>query len=329
MKRIRIKFDDRGTLWRRFDVPYFLQCFPYLAAHYEFVETDDPDFVFYGPYNYHTKYNERAIRIVCAGEPGRHFRQAKTRPGDPGHFEDGWFHYGLTEDALETSPNHRYFPLPCLHLHLYNEGLESLVRSGGEKEKRGKGETPKAFGAAPSLLCPSAKSFFCDFIYSNARSPDRLEFCQQLSQYKRVECPGMALRNRFPLGPGYRDKQAFQAQCKFSIAFENTYFPGYVTEKLSDPLVAGSVPIYLGDPLGVPFLNPASFIDVRGLMFKVQGSAVLDFSRVIEHIIEVDNNPELYAAYAGAPPFVNNEIPAAIADETYLEFWRQIFSNEN
>lgn len=33
----------------------------------------------------------------------------------------------------------------------------------------------------------------------------------------------------------------------FHLAFENTYEDGYVTEKLFDSLLAGSIPIYLGD----------------------------------------------------------------------------------
>lgn len=33
---------------------------------------------------------------------------------------------------------------------------------------------------------------------------------------------------------------------KFTIAFENQSYPGYVTEKIADALMAGTVPIYWG-----------------------------------------------------------------------------------
>lgn len=42
----------------------------------------------------------------------------------------------------------------------------------------------------------------------------------------------------------------------FTIAFENTIEPGYVTEKPTDPLAAGSVPIYLGDEGLMKELSP-------------------------------------------------------------------------
>jgi len=35
---------------------------------------------------------------------------------------------------------------------------------------------------------------------------------------------------------------------KFTLCFENTIFPGYITEKLFDCLLAGTIPIYLGAP---------------------------------------------------------------------------------
>lgn len=282
------------------DVAHFLDCFPYLRGRYEFVQSDDPDFAFYGPYSYHHKWNERAIRIVCSGEPGNHFQQAKTSPGKPGVYEDGWFHYGLTEAIRTVHPNHRYFPLPCLMLALYNNGISDLVRRPEELQTR---------------MAPP-RQYFASFIYSNPYSRHRVEFFQQLSRYKRVEAPGQVEHNCAGLGPTYRDKQAFQAQCKFSIAMENTYYPGYVTEKLSDPLVARSVPIYRGDPDITRFWNPKAFINLAD--FKSTDEA-------IEYIAAVDQDDSLYAQYLREPPFRGNIVPREISDEFYLEFWDQIF----
>ena len=70
-------------------------------------------------------------------------------------------------------------------------------------------------------------------------------------------------------------RSAFQGPCdhkhellsryKYTIAYENTAYPGYVTEKVIDAIVASSVPVYLGAPDIVKQLPAAAFIDARAL----------------------------------------------------------------
>ncbi len=50
---------------------------------------------------------------------------------------------------------------------------------------------------------------------------------------------------------------------KFTLCFENAIFPGYVTEKLFDALLAGSVPVYLGDPDIFESIPKNIFVDAR------------------------------------------------------------------
>lgn len=52
---------------------------------------------------------------------------------------------------------------------------------------------------------------------------------------------------------------------KFAIAYENTAYPGYVTEKAIDAIVAASVPVYLGAPDVTQHLPAETFIDARAL----------------------------------------------------------------
>jgi len=59
------------------------------------------------------------------------------------------------------------------------------------------------------------------------------------------------------------DKLATIAEYKFSLCFENIEFPGYVTEKMIDCLVAGVVPIYWGAPDIQDFVPKDCFIDAR------------------------------------------------------------------
>ena len=59
------------------------------------------------------------------------------------------------------------------------------------------------------------------------------------------------------------NKQELLSRYKFTIAFENTAYPGYVTEKVIDAIVAASVPVYLGAPDIARQLPAEAFIDAR------------------------------------------------------------------
>lgn len=59
------------------------------------------------------------------------------------------------------------------------------------------------------------------------------------------------------------DKLVTMANYKFALCFENVEFPGYVTEKVIDCLVAGVVPIYWGAPNISEFIPVTCFIDAR------------------------------------------------------------------
>lgn len=53
------------------------------------------------------------------------------------------------------------------------------------------------------------------------------------------------------------------ASFKFSICFENISFPGYITEKIIDCFVAGTIPVYLGAPDISEFIPREAFVDLR------------------------------------------------------------------
>ena len=301
MKTCTLGFSNMWGRWEAFTVEYFLKCFPYLAPHYHFVlDQHDPEFMCYSVYGYVEKPAPRATRIVFSGEAGDHFAEGGKM--SPGVNAPGFYHYGLTMAAENTHPNHIYMPLCCLHLPLHNNGMTDLIRRPGSVRR--------------------PKEFFCNFIYSNGNSRRRVDFFHRLSQYKRVESLGAVEPNNDTLAgtghdtAGYRVKQAFQARCKFSIAFENAYFPGYTTEKLSDPLLAGSVPIYSGNPRVDEVFNPKAFINVDRFASD---------SEACDYIREVDNDDALYEAYLNEPPFPGNVIPEQFSNATYVAFFRRIF----
>lgn len=73
--------------------------------------------------------------------------------------------------------------------------------------------------------------------------------------------------NRAPVERCYRgpvaSKEDVLSRHRFALCFENTSFPGYITEKLFDCLFAGTIPIYLGAPDIAEFIPEACFIDVK------------------------------------------------------------------
>lgn len=105
----------------------------------------------------------------------------------------------------------------------------------------------------------------CMFISSPVNNSRRLEYLSELMEYLPIDSYGSWRRNCV-LGKdeGYVTKLDVIKQYKFTIAFENAISKDYVTEKFFEPLIAGSVPIYLGAPNIEMFsLGKYAFIDVR------------------------------------------------------------------
>jgi hypothetical protein len=78
----------------------------------------------------------------------------------------------------------------------------------------------------------------------------RAEYVAELMTHLAVDSYGASLQTRRLPGPdlGRRTKVATIARYRFTLAFENSIAHDYVTEKFFDPLIVGSVPVYLGAP---------------------------------------------------------------------------------
>jgi alpha(1,3/1,4) fucosyltransferase len=74
-------------------------------------------------------------------------------------------------------------------------------------------------------------------------------------------------RFRFHTEPAEcEDKTAVMAKFRFALCFENCAFPGYVTEKIFDCLLAGCVPVYFGAPDITDFCPKECFVDFRDFL---------------------------------------------------------------
>jgi hypothetical protein len=78
----------------------------------------------------------------------------------------------------------------------------------------------------------------------------RIEYVAQLMKGLKVDSYGKVLNNRRLEGPdrGRDTMLDVMAQYKFTLVFENSIAEDYVSDKFFDPLIAGSVPVYLGAP---------------------------------------------------------------------------------
>jgi alpha(1,3/1,4) fucosyltransferase len=141
------------------------------------------------------------------------------------------------------------------------------------------------------------KTKFCNMVVSNPYSTRRINFFHELSRYKKVDSGGRYLNN---IGGPIANKREFIKQYKFTIAFENSSYPGYCTEKIFEPLLMYSVPLYWGDPLVGSIFNTNSFINCNN--FSSHREAV-------EYIKEVDNNDKLYLQMLSSPCFNDNRVP--------------------
>ena len=155
--------------------------------------------------------------------------------------------------------------------------------------------------SANSVL--NSKSKFCCFLVSNNHCAIRNDFFLQLSKYKHIDSGGRTLNN---IGYYVGDKADFIKDYKFVIAFENESHPGYTTEKIYEPFIVNSIPIYWGNPLVNEDFNTKSFINSHEFN---------SFEELISHIIKVDNDDELYKQYLLEPVFNNDEIPNEIKKE--------------
>ena len=87
------------------------------------------------------------------------------------------------------------------------------------------------------------------FISSRYDTNGRTEYLREMMKHIDVHSYGKLFRNGAqPDGAGRQFKLDTMARYKFTVAFENASETDYVTEKFYDPLIVGSIPVYLGAP---------------------------------------------------------------------------------
>ena len=109
--------------------------------------------------------------------------------------------------------------------------------------------------AAPAVL----------FLSNAEERSGRTEYAAELMRHLSVDSYGRCLNNRkLAEDRGRATLREVIRRYRFTLAFENSIAPDYVTEKFFAPLAAGSVPVYLGAPNVGDFApGERCYLDVR------------------------------------------------------------------
>lgn len=249
----------------------------FLEQHFDIESSSDPEFLIHSELSPGWARHRRT-RVFYTGENVR-----------PDMRRCDW---AFSFDHLD---HERHFRLPLYRLYY-------------EPERLVKSQRPRP--SAESLL----NRRFCNFVYSNPHGTERVRFLEKLSRYKPVDSGGAVMNN---MGHRVGDKLSFLSAYKFTIAFENSSYPGYTTEKLADPMVADSVPIYWGNPVvGLDF-NVGSFVEVTSLAA---------FDAAVEAVVELDRDDHAYLRLHEQPWFVGDQPNEYVATEQVVERFRTVFS---
>lgn len=231
---------------------------------YNIVECEDADYIICSCFNLYEYCGTEQIRIMYSGE---------------NYVPD----YNLIDYSICSYPVNfcdRNFYLPA-----------SLFGYDGDRkdiEKR-----KNCFDA--SVI--QSKTRFANLIASyDSEDNYRSRLFNELSKYKTVDSVGKFLKNS-DIEVRFQDnsKVEFQKQCKFSLCVESAINSGFNTEKIMDAFYAETIPIYYGDPEISKIFNPKAFINV---------SDYDNLEAVVNRIIELDNDDDLYLKMLNEPIFI-------------------------
>jgi alpha(1,3/1,4) fucosyltransferase len=217
--------------------------------------------------------DERAGLLIYSVYGRRHRRRRATKVlllGEPSDLpRRQTYDYALSWH-LRHDDRHARLPVAIWSL-LANPGVEAALEARSHAEWQTRPE-------------------FCNFVYNRANARERREFFAALSKRRFVHAPGSVEHNT-EFGPGGRRladwwprKLDYQRHFRFTIAFENSSFPGYTSEKIVDALLAGTIPIYWGNPKIALDVDPGSFVNAADYC---------SWDELADYVLRIDDDPQL------------------------------------
>jgi len=302
-KDIKIRFV--GKDWDKLasgEVPHPFNEF--LPQNYNLIFSDEPDYVI----SKESRDFYRSVFAHCPNAPIRILFAGEAFVPDFNIFD-----YAIGFDHLNFGD--RYFRLHTCNFFSFEFAYGTLKKDISDIEHE-----------------IAQKNKFCNFIYSNSGcNPYREYIFHEMNKISKVDSAGMILnncgdaikRNASQQGSNYdwrADKVKFQREYRYTIAAENSLYPGYTTEKLLNPMFSMSIPIYWGNPQVGEYFNSKSFINCHDF-------ENLDDVREAVHALE--NNRNAYTKLLSEPWMTESQEASVIENKArYEQFLSKIF-NQN
>lgn len=139
---------------------------------------------------------------------------------------------------------------------------------------------------------------FCSFVVANAGCKQRNDIFYELTSYVKVNSGGPLFNNIGHVLPrdgtnAQKTKYDFLRKHKFNICYENSSWPGYVTEKLFHALYCQTIPIYWGSPTVALDFNENAFISRHNFDSD---------DDMIDFIFDLHQNDDKYMRMLEQPP---------------------------
>jgi hypothetical protein len=261
-----------------------------LSTRYDLIiDHENPDFLFFGDENFGTR-NLQYSKDKCI----KIFHTGENRR--PENYD---CHYAMTFDH-NLSPWHYRFPSWALVPFYYKkQDFNHIFNAHNLKYEKNK---------------------FCVFIHRNPNNNVRNFVFHELCKYKKVDSAGPLFNNiGYTISTDYDAKLDFIKNYKFVFSFENSPSPGYVTEKIMDAFYVNSIPIYWGSATVDLDFNENSFIDAGKFS---------NAKELIDRIISIDNNDEMYYNITSQPKFKHNIAPSCMIYDNFLNWFDAIVFNK-
>jgi hypothetical protein len=151
-------------------------------------------------------------------------------------------------------------------------------------------------------------------VVSNPGNAFRTSIIKYLVKNSLCDSGGSVENNVGEIGWSFDAKFNFSANCKYALAFENTAKKGYITEKIYEAFMVGSVPYYWGAPDIHEEFNPDSYFTFdASTEEKMQESIKLMVERLDENV--------LYHTMRNCDPFTG------FKSENYIKNGKEIMKN--
>jgi len=293
---------------------------PYLQDYFEFIETDNPDYIVYFDRDSYNRGSPDQIPPMQGPVSILYCGEAFV----PNMLQCDWALGWVLDEIIQNSrhlrtPNYGLYP-----------GYQKLIK-------------PANYDPVQIL---HSKSKFCAFVFWNPVGL-RDEFFTRLSAYRRVDAPGRCHHNMPPTAGKasphagrwdstyFTDFVDFLQPYKFAIVMGNKFFRGRTDEKPYGAMQANCLPIFWGNPDVEIDFNTKSFINMHecGIPLAQQTPENVweckdkMFEYAINEIKRLDQNDSEYIEKLKQPWYPNNQISKFVDPQRIVAFLTKVFTS--